>query len=118
MSNCTDHSNKIVLRQGDTASVMIMPSRAIGEGMTLKAGLYTPYGKPLYETAYPDGDIVKIDDLNYTLELTHDLTRRLQGATSLRFSIHSKDLSFVNAGENGMTLVWEKEPVNANLKKQ
>lgn len=107
-----------IFRQGDTSNVLIMPSRSIGEGMTLKVGLYTPFGKPLYETTYPDGDIVKIDDLNYNLKLEHDLTRRLQGAVSLRFSIHSPDLSFVNAGENDMTLVFEKEPVNANLKRK
>ncbi len=107
-----------IFRQGDTSNVLIMPSRSIGEGMTLKVGLYTPFGKPLYETTYPGGDIVKIDDLNYSLKLTHNLTRRLQGATSLRFSIHSSDLTFVNAGENDMTLVWEKEPVNANLNRQ
>lgn len=104
-----------IFRQGDTANAMMEISQPLAEGMILKAGIYSMYGKPLYETTCPCGDIQKVDDTHYLLELSNAVTRRLQGATTLRFTIYNADISYVNSAENAMPLVWEAEPVNENL---
>lgn len=106
-----------IFRQGDTAKSMMEISQPLAEGMILKAGIYNMSGKPLYETTCPDGNIQKVDDTHYLLELSNDVTRRLLGATTLRFTIYNADLSYVNSAENSMPLVWKAEPVNDNLKK-
>lgn len=104
----------VIYRQGDNATIAIEVAHPLN-GNKLKVGIYSPLGRPLYETNYPDGDIVKVDDKHFILELAPAVTITLQGKTSLRICQYSSDLSVVNSGENDMTLIWEPEPVNKNL---
>ena len=104
----------VKFRQGDNATVAIELGAPLG-GNRLKIGIYSQYGKPLYETKYPDGDVRLVDETHLLLEISHEITRRMQGVTTLRLCEYSEDLSMVNSGENWMTIVWEPEPVNENL---
>lgn len=84
----------------------------------LKVGVYNDYHAQLYSTVYPDnGDIVKIDEYNYTLQINHGVTMRFFGRIEFRFCVLSNDLSMVNAGETCIETDWEKEPVNTSLTK-
>lgn len=104
-----------IYRQGDNATIAIAFEHPL-HCNKLKVGIYSPMGRPLYETNYPDdGDIVKVDDKHFILELLPAVTIKLQGKTSLRLCQYSSDLSVVNSGENDITLIWEPEPVNKNL---
>lgn len=107
----------VKLRQGDDSTIAMEVTPPLREGHKLKAGIYSPYGKPLYETYYPDeSDIVKVDDSHFLLELKHDVTRKIKGATTLRFVIYTADRTLVNAGEKAMPIVWEEEPATNNLR--
>ena len=106
-----------IFKQGDTTTVMMEVTPDIGDGMSLKVGIYNMAGKPLFETSWPsDGLIEKLDDGVYGLRLHHDVTNKFNGVTTLRITIYYPDGSFVNAGETAMQLTWSPEPVNQNLK--
>lgn len=109
-----DMEQTVKFRQGDNATVAIELGTPLN-GNSLKVGIYSPYGKPLYETKYPGGDIVMIDETHLLLEICNEVTHKLQGPTTLRLCEYAEDRSFVNSGESYMTLVWEPEPVNENL---
>lgn len=105
-----------IFRQGDTTTITMELSHPL-EDRKLKIGIYRTGGAPLYETIYPDnGEINKLDDTHYVLKLTHEVSMKLIGMLNLRTTIFSSDLSFVNSGENVVNMVWDKEPVNKNLK--
>lgn len=104
-----------IFRQGDNVTLMMEPDFQLQDGECLKVGLYTTTGKPLYETSYPDGYIVKVDDSHYLLELEHCTTTNFCGVVVLRMCIYNDGLSMVNSGENTMTMVFCPEPVNRNL---
>ncbi len=103
-----------IFRQGDNTTIALEIEHPLN-GDKFKVGIYSPLGKPLYETNYPNGKIVKVDDRHFILELLPSETNRMQGVTSLRLCQYSGDLSRVNSGETVMTLIWEPEPVNKNL---
>lgn len=107
--------NKRIFRQGDTASVLIEIFQPLGD-RKIKIGLYRPGGTPVFESVYPDdGNITKINDRLLLFEITHEEAMKLVGTFTLRLSIYEPDFSMVKSGEDVMTLVWEKEPVNYNL---
>lgn len=106
----------VKLRQGDNAKIVMEVTPPLREGHKLKVGIYSPYGKPLFETYYPDeGNITKVDNMHFMLELHHEVTRKMKGATTLRFVIYTADRALVNAGEKAMPIVWEEEPATQNL---
>ena len=83
----------------------------------LKIGLYRAGGAPIYETIYPDDDEIKnIDDTHLILKLHHEKTMLFVSQMTLRATIYTQDLQFVNSGETQINMVFEKEPVNKNLK--
>ena len=102
-----------IFRQGDNVTLMMEPDFQLQDGECLKVGIYTTTGKPLYETSYPDGGIVKVDDSHYLLDLEH--CTKFCGVVVLRMCIYNDGLSMVNSGENTMTMVFGPEPVNRNL---
>ena len=107
--------NHTVFRQGDTTNVAIELSESLGE-CKLKVGIYTPYGKPLYETYWPDeADITQVDDRHFLLEISHDVTRKFKGETTLRAVLYTQDRKLVNAGETAIFLKWEPEPSTENI---
>ena len=61
------------------------------------------------------GNITKINDRLLLFEITHEEAMKLVGTFTLRLSIYEPDFSMVKSGEDVMSLVWEKEPVNYNL---
>ncbi len=111
-----DRPHPITQRQGDSTTVAVTFSEPLPEGMDVKLGFYSPYGKPLFEATISGGGITRIDDTHLLMELHHETTRRMAGATTLRAVIYAPDLSFVNAGENAVPVVWEGEPATRNLK--
>lgn len=107
----------VKLRQGDDTKIAMEVTPPLREGHKLKVGIYSPYGKLLHDTYYPDeSEIMKLDDSHFLLELPHEVTRKFKGATTLRFVIYTADKTLVNAGENPMQIVWEEEPATQNLK--
>jgi hypothetical protein len=103
-------------KRGNTRTILMSLSAPLGEGMKLKVGLYTPYGKPLYETTYPDGDIIRTDETHYALKLTHGVTSRLLGRTELRAAVYTPDKETVMAAKNHIDMFWKNEPVTRELK--
>ncbi len=106
----------VKFRQGDNTKIVMEVTPPLREGHKLKVGIYSPYGKPLFETYYPDeGNITKVDNMHFMLELRHEVTRKMKGATTLRFVIYTADRTLVNAGEKAMPIEWEEEPATQNL---
>jgi hypothetical protein len=103
-----------IFRQGDTTDIM-MESNFTLDGKKLKVGLYSVSGKPIFETTTGDGLIQIVDSTHFTLKLEYDVTRNFVGIMTLRVAVYTSDKGFVNAGENWMTLQWEKEPVTKVL---
>ena len=92
-------------------------SPPLKDGHKLKVGIYTPSGKPLYETYYPDeSDIVKVDESHFLVDLQHSKTRNLKGITTLRCVIYTQDRTLVTAGNNAMPILWVDEPSTQKLK--
>lgn len=114
--NHPDRPHPITQRQGDSTTVAVKISEPLPEDMDVKIGFYSPYGKPLFEATLSGGGITRIDDTHLLVELPHEMTRRMAGATTLRAVIYAPDLSYVNAGENAVPVVWEGEPATRNLK--
>lgn len=105
-----------ILRQGDTTPVLMEISKPLGT-FKLKAGFYNPLGTPLFEAVYPDDrTITKIDDTHYELKIPYAISRKMQGAATFRAAVYTADLEFVNAGENAIPVVWEREPATRELK--
>ena len=109
--------NMNVFRQGDTTTVMMELSHALDHNMKLKLGFYRSGGAPLLETVYPDdGQIYKVDDTHYGMNIPYEESMKIIGSITLRATIYTNDLSFVNSGESQINMTWDKEPVNKNLK--
>ncbi len=107
----------VTFRQGDTTTINIEVTPPLQEEHKLKIGIYSPYGKPLFETYYPDeNNITKVDNQHYMLEMTHEVTRNFKGATTLRCVIYTADKTFVNAGEKAMPLLWGDEPATQSFR--
>lgn len=107
-------TNNKIFRQGDTTTITMELSSAL-DGKKLKVGIYTQSGKPLFETVTGDGMIQQVDTTHYILKLEHEVTKNLVGTVDLRVAVYTSDKQFVNAGENWMTLNFEKEPVTKNI---
>ena len=106
----------VIFRQGDTTTVSMTLSEPLGD-KKLKIGLFKSNGEPFIEYTYPDDEAVqRIDDTHYVLALSHSDSIRLIGTVILRATVYSADKSFVNSGENTISMMWGKEPVNQNLK--
>ena len=107
----------VTYRQGDTTKIAMEVTPPLREGHKLKVGIYSPYGKPLFETYYPDeSNITTLDTRPFPLELPHETTRKFKGATTLRCVIYTADKMLVNAGEKAMPLLWGDEPATQNLR--
>lgn len=102
------------LRQGDTTTVMMELSEPLA-GKSLKVGIYSSAGKPLFETYYPGDLITLIDSTHLSLTIPYETTRYFYGITTMRFAVFDDSKSLVNAGENAITINWVKEPVTQSL---
>lgn len=106
----------VIFRQGDTTTVSMTLSEPLGD-KKLKIGFFKSNGEPFIEYTYPDDQAVqRIDDTHYLLTLNHSDSMRLIGTVILRATVYAADKSFVNSGENTISMMWSKEPVNKNLK--
>jgi hypothetical protein len=102
------------LRQGDTTTIMLETSAELS-GKKLKVGIYTPMGKPLFETVTDDGLIEQVDETHYALQLDWNTTRNFSGATILKLAVFTEDRKFVSAGEQSMQIEWVTEVVTNKL---
>ena len=92
-------------------------SQPLAEGMKIKLGLYNTSDKPVWETYYPDDNVIeKVDDTHYFFKLDYNVTRKLSGNLTLRAAIYTEDLEFVNAGNNYIPMNWIPEPVTKTLR--
>lgn len=103
------------LRQGDTTDITFELSQSLGD-MDMKVGIYNTSGKGLYETYVSDGIIQKVDNTHYTLRIPWEITKKFIGETTLRVALFTSDKQMVNAGENWVSITWDKEPVTKELK--
>lgn len=108
-------TNNTIFRQGDTTTITMELSHEL-DGKKLKVGIYSTSGKPLFETTTGEGYIQQVDATHYILTLHYEVTKNFTGITTLRVAVYTSDKQFVNAGENWMTLQWDKEPVTKELK--
>ena len=86
------------------------------DGKKLKVGIYAMTGKALYETTTDDGEIQRVDDMRYFLEIDRTVTRNFLGKTLLSVAIYSDDKGFVSAGNQDVEIMWVNKPVIRNLK--
>lgn len=106
----------VIFRQGDTTTISMTLSEPLGD-KKLKVGLYKSGGAPFYEYTYPDdGVIQKIDNTHYMLTINYEESMNIVGSVTLRATVYTADKSLVNSGENVISMIWDKEPVNKNLK--
>lgn len=102
--------------QGDTTGIALILDNPLDSGVDLKIGIYDESQRLLAELYYSAGDIIKIDDLNYVCNLSHDLTLKFSGVIEFHFAIFNQDKSMVNAGEQVIKTMWQPEVVTKKLR--
>lgn len=109
----------MLFKRGDTTTINL----TLEEPLTtnLKIGLFDERSRMIWSivlspTYITDTSVIwDSSRLNCLIKLDHNITKELIGNVTLRVTMFNNDGSYVNSGEQIMTLRFVDEPINRNL---
>lgn len=109
----------MLFKRGDTTKLNITLSEPLHGGHHLKIGIFDDRSRPLWSVTIPDDtsgyEAIGESGDTYLVKLEHDTTKDFIGELTLRTTVYKGDGSYVNSGEQIMTLRFVDEPINKNL---
>lgn len=107
----------MLFKRGDTTAINITLEEPLDNQYKLKIGLFDERSRLIWSIIANESSqaIWTQDGLNCLINLDYNVTKELIGNITLRATIFKTDGSYVNSGEQIMTLRFVDEPINRNI---